>query len=188
MAENPLTKLARLVGGAAMLPGSLGHQVLGQLLISRSTSTELAGANVVLAAVSRQTNAAVQIAVRSIVPAVLVEALSRKERQRIARLSSELERLLKDIELRSAQVQGKPERRKKAPQEHARPQSLEDALVKASTKLRYRGGQREQREEALQYLLDGYVPARTADVQKRLEAKTADEIPAAKSDTIPKQS
>ena len=45
MAEHPLTKLTRLVGGAAMLPGPLGYKVLGQLLISGSKGTEVAGAS-----------------------------------------------------------------------------------------------------------------------------------------------
>ncbi|MDJ0722664.1 MAG: hypothetical protein QNJ04_13600 [Desulfobacterales bacterium] len=93
MAENPFAKLARLVGGAAILPGPLAHQVLGQLLISGSTATELAGANVVLAAVSRQTNAAVQVAVRSMVPAVLAEVLISKERQRLEGLKAAYKKL-----------------------------------------------------------------------------------------------
>jgi hypothetical protein len=147
MAENPLTKLARLVGGAAMLPGPLGYQVLGQMLISRSTGTESAGANVVLAAVSRQTNAAAQIAVRSMVPAVLVEALSRRERQRLKRLSSEMEHLLKDLEQRSAQVCGETQWKQEAPR------SLDEALCNELSKLRCQGGQSERRVKVLRYLL-----------------------------------
>lgn len=156
MAENSFTKLARLVGGAAMLPGPLGYQVLGQLLISRSTGSELAGATVVLAAVSRQTNAAVQIAVRSLAPAVLVEALSRKERQRLKRLSSELEHLLKVLEHRSEKVHSTPEWIIMAQQEQQSPQSLEEALSNELCKLRCQGGQPERRVRALQYLLGRY--------------------------------
>ncbi|MEJ2458452.1 MAG: hypothetical protein P8Y58_10025 [Novosphingobium sp.] len=156
MAENPLTKLARLVGGAAMLPGPLGYQVLGQLLISRSTGTELAGANVVLAGVSRQTNAAVQIAVRSMVPAVLVEVLSRKEQQRIKRLASELEHLLKDMERRSAEVRCKPGRTNKDQQKHEKAQSLDEALLSALFMLRYQGGPSDRQVNVRQYLLGKY--------------------------------
>lgn len=97
MAESPVKKLARLVGGVAMLPGPLGHQALGQLLISGSKAVEVAGANVTLAAAFRQTNAVVRIAVGSIVPAAVVEALSRKEQRRIAQERRQLERLSNEI-------------------------------------------------------------------------------------------
>lgn len=83
MAEKPLTKLARLVGGAALLPGPIAHQALGSLLISGSSNIEVAGANIALAAASRQTNAAIQIAMRSMAPAVAVDALSKKAIRRL---------------------------------------------------------------------------------------------------------
>lgn len=97
MAESPVKKLARLVGGVAMLPGSVGHQALGQLLISGSKAVEVAAANVALAAAFRQTNAAIQIAAGSIVPAVVFEALDRKKERRFAEERQRLERLSEEI-------------------------------------------------------------------------------------------
>lgn len=90
MANSPAKKLARLGGGLAMMQGPIGHQVLGQLLISGSRSIEVAGASFVLALASRQPNVAAQVAARSVVPAVLVEVLGRQERRR---LQQEVERL-----------------------------------------------------------------------------------------------
>lgn len=163
MVENPFTKLARLVGGAAMLSGPLGHQVLGQLLISGSTNTELAGANVVLAAVSQQTDAAVQIAVRSVVPAVLVEVLSRKEQQRIERLYAELKRLQKEMEDRSAGSHGKTEKDRPKDETNG---SLEESLINERLKLMCQGRQPERRGKALRHLLDEYEPACNHNVPK----------------------
>ncbi|MGH8573620.1 MAG: hypothetical protein ACREX8_13765, partial [Gammaproteobacteria bacterium] len=81
----------------AMLPGPLGHQALGQLLISGSKDVEVAGANVALAAAFRQPNTAIQMAVGSLVPAAVVQALSRKEQRRLEEARQRLERLVKEI-------------------------------------------------------------------------------------------
>jgi len=95
MADGPAKKLARLAGGLAIMQGPIGHQVLGQLLISGSRSVEVAGASVVLALASRQPSIAAQVAVRSVVPAVLVEVFGRQERRR---LEAELHRLQEEVE------------------------------------------------------------------------------------------
>jgi vacuolar-type H+-ATPase subunit I/STV1 len=98
MAENPVNKLARLMGGVAMLPGPLGYKVLGQLLLSRSSTVEVAAANVALATVSHPTNAAVQIAVRSVAPAFAAQALYRKEERRLEEERRRLERIAEELE------------------------------------------------------------------------------------------
>lgn len=96
MADGPLAKLIRLGGGVALLSGPLGQQVIGQLLISRSTMVEVAGANVALAAVSRHSNVAVQLALNTAVPALVIELLSRKEERRLEMQRHRLERLAQE--------------------------------------------------------------------------------------------
>jgi hypothetical protein len=98
MTDSPLATLARLGGGVTLLAGPLGHQALGQILISQSNLVEVAGANVALAAVTRHSSLAVQLAVNTVVPALVIEALSRQEDRRLARERERLEQL--------AQVQG----------------------------------------------------------------------------------
>lgn len=100
MSETPLEKLARLAGGVAMLSGPLAHQALGQLLISQSTLVEVAGANVAWAAAMRHPNLAVQVAANTLVPALVVERLSRMEERSLDQQRQRLERL--------AQAQGQP--------------------------------------------------------------------------------
>lgn len=148
MTEKPLIKLTRLVGGAAMLPGPLGYKVLGQLLISGSKGAEVAGANVVLAAVSRQSNAAAQVAVRSMVPAVLVEVLSRKEQQRLQRLI-ETQKKLRLQQLESGGL-------------------LTDVLMQSQ-----RPDPSDEVMKTLQRLLGDYVPAPTAAARQRLNVEPA---------------
>jgi hypothetical protein len=96
MNNSPIARLVRLSGGVALLSGPLGHQALGQLLISRSTAVEVAGANVALAAVMRHSNVAVQLVVNTVVPALAVESLSRSEERRLERERARLERLAQE--------------------------------------------------------------------------------------------
>lgn len=85
MAEHPLKKLARLLGGVALSQGRVPHQLLGQLLVSNSSSVELAGANVVVAAGMRQPNAVAQVAVRTAAPALAVNSIVQREERRLKR-------------------------------------------------------------------------------------------------------
>jgi len=96
-ADGPLEKLVRLGGGVALLSGPLGQQALGQLLIARSTLVEVAGANVALAAVARHSNVAVQLAVNTVVPALVIETLSCKEERRLDAQRQRLERLAQEL-------------------------------------------------------------------------------------------
>jgi hypothetical protein len=97
MADNPLARLAQVVGGVAMLPGPLGFQALGQLLISGSNAVEVAGANVALAAAYQQPGLAWQVAVGTIVPAVVVEVLSDREARRLEHEEQRLQRLAAEL-------------------------------------------------------------------------------------------
>ncbi|MBN1612078.1 MAG: hypothetical protein JW940_35935 [Polyangiaceae bacterium] len=90
MADDPLKKLARLLGGVVLIQGRLGHQVLGQLLIANSSQLALAGAAVAVSAVSRQENAAWQATIRILAPAVAVHLLAQQEAKRLERLSERL--------------------------------------------------------------------------------------------------
>ncbi len=149
MADNPLAKLARLVGGTALLPGSLGHQVLGQLLISEAKSYEVAGANIVLAAVSRQRNVAAKIAIRTIAPAAVVEALSRKESQRLERLTKELNHQWQALAVKTEEVRQQHEQLMAARQEIEHQQPEQEALLQEIQALKSRN---EQLETELQKL------------------------------------
>ena len=55
MVEGPLAKLARLLGGVALSYGSLGHQVLGQLITLNSREVELGAAATLIQAVDEPT-------------------------------------------------------------------------------------------------------------------------------------
>ena len=100
MAESPVLTVARLLGGVVLLNGNLGHQVLGQLLITNSNEVAIAGAAAAVAATSGQQNAAAQIAIRTAVPALAVRGLLLKQEQRIERretLVAERERELNEL-------------------------------------------------------------------------------------------
>ncbi|HEY3500328.1 MAG TPA: hypothetical protein VGK73_36805 [Polyangiaceae bacterium] len=98
MAENPLSKLARVVGGVILGHGRLGHQVLGQMLILDSSQVEVAGATLLVAAGSGRRNAAAQIALRTAAPALALQALSRKAERRLARRAAAVTREQKRVE------------------------------------------------------------------------------------------
>ena len=100
MAESPVLTVARLLGGVVLLNGNLGHQVLGQLLITNSNEVAIAGAAAAVAATSGQQNAAAQIAIRTAVPALAVRGLLLKQEQRIERreaLLAERERQVDEL-------------------------------------------------------------------------------------------
>jgi len=86
VAENTLRRFARLFAGVVLSQGHLGHEVLGQLLIFDATEVEVAGANLAMAATTRQRSAFAQVAIRTAVPALAVQALlSKREKQLAAR-------------------------------------------------------------------------------------------------------
>jgi hypothetical protein len=86
LAENPLGRLARLLGGVVLTQGRLGHQVLGQLLLLDTDEVAIAGATVVVAATSRQRNAIAQAAIRTAVPALAVRGLLHGDEKRLEKL------------------------------------------------------------------------------------------------------
>jgi hypothetical protein len=87
MADNPLGKLGRLLGGVLLTQGRLGHQILGQLLIVNADDVGVAGANVVMAATNGQRNAVAQMALRTAAPALAAHMIARRTEKRLARLS-----------------------------------------------------------------------------------------------------
>lgn len=104
MAEHPLSKLGRLLGGVALMQGRLGHQMLGQMLILGSSEVEVAGASVALSATSGEPNIVAQAAIRTAVPALAVHALSNKREKRLNRLAN----LLAEKERELAQLSPAP--------------------------------------------------------------------------------
>jgi len=92
MIETPLARLSRVVGGLALGYGTLGHQVLGQLLITDERNVELAAALVFMAASSEQKDAGLQAAIRILAPAIALQWLATRQEERIEKLL----RLLKD--------------------------------------------------------------------------------------------
>jgi hypothetical protein len=97
VAENPLVTLGRVFGGVVLMQGNLGHQVLGQLLIMNTNEVAVAAASVVLAGTAGQRSAVGQMTLRTVVPALAVRVLLRKEERRIdhkAKRLAERERAL----------------------------------------------------------------------------------------------
>ncbi len=97
MADNALKRLARLLGGVALTQGRLPHQVLGQLLITNSSSAEVAGATVVVAATSRVRGAVAQVAVRTAAPAIAVQALVVRQEKRLQRVADRAQARERDL-------------------------------------------------------------------------------------------
>lgn len=91
MAEAPLSKLVRVLGGVALGHGALGHQVLGQLITLNAKEVELAAAATLMAAASRQEHAGVFAMVRILGPAVAVHLITRREEGRLQLVWDRLE-------------------------------------------------------------------------------------------------
>lgn len=109
MAESPVLKLGRLLGGVVLMQGRLGHQVLGQLLVMDTNEVALAGALVVVAATARQRNAVAQVAIRTAAPALAVRGILLKQEKRLERHTAFLAERERKIEKRDQAV-GKRER------------------------------------------------------------------------------
>jgi hypothetical protein len=115
LAENPLLKIARVLGGVVLMRGRLGHQVLGQMLVMNTNEVAVAGAMVVVAASSRQRNAVAQVALRTVAPALAVRALLRKQEERLERQMALLVERERSLEKRDEAV-SKREREMQAPE------------------------------------------------------------------------
>jgi len=126
LAESPLTKLARLLGGVVLMQGGLGHQVLGQMLVMGSKEVAVAGAAVVVAATTRQRNAVAQVALRTAAPALAAHVLLQKEEKRIERK----ETLMAERECKVEERERKVEER-----ERAAVQAADARFVEAAAKI-----------------------------------------------------
>jgi hypothetical protein len=104
LAESPVVKLARLLGGVVLMQGRLGHQVLGQLLVMDTNEVAVAGAAVVVAATARQQNTVAQVAIRTAAPALAVRALLQKQERRVDRQMALLAERERKIEKRDQAV------------------------------------------------------------------------------------
>ena len=85
MAEDPLRQLSRLAAGIVLMQGRLGHQVLGQLLIMDTSEIAMAGAALAVAASSGPRNEVVQVALRTVAPALAGHIILKKQEERIDR-------------------------------------------------------------------------------------------------------
>jgi chromosome segregation ATPase len=92
VADNPFVTLARVLGGVVLMQGRLGHQVLGQLLVTGSHEVTIAGASLVIAATAREKDAVSQAVIRTLAPAVAIHALTHREDKRIRAAQRELDR------------------------------------------------------------------------------------------------
>lgn len=92
MADNPFYTLARILGGVVLMQGRLGHQVLGQLLVTGSHEVTIAGASLVIAATAREKDAVGQAVIRTLAPAAAIHALTNREDKRITAAQRELDR------------------------------------------------------------------------------------------------
>jgi hypothetical protein len=102
VAENPLSKLSRVLGGVLLTQGRLGHQVLGQLLLGNSTDAAIAGASVVVTATAGQRDAVFQVALRTAVPALALAAIFRRREEQLSRLETILAQRERALGARSA--------------------------------------------------------------------------------------
>ena len=99
MAEDPLRQLSRLAAGIVLMQGRLGHQVLGQLLLMDTSEIAMAGAALAIAATSGPRNEVLQVALRTVAPALAGHLVLKKQEERIDRkreLLDEEFRVLRD--------------------------------------------------------------------------------------------
>jgi hypothetical protein len=114
LAENPVRRFARLLGGVVLMQGRLGHQVLGQLLVADAGDAVLAGAMMVITGTARQRNIVAQAAVRTAAPTLAAQWFLRSKALHIQRREAGLaSRELKQqrIELLKAVIQHRAGRR-----------------------------------------------------------------------------
>ena len=97
MAEDPLRQISRLAAGILLMQGRLGHQVLGQLLLMDSSEIAMAGAALALAATSGPRNEVLQVALRTVAPAVAGHVVLKKQEERIDRKRELLEERVEEF-------------------------------------------------------------------------------------------
>jgi hypothetical protein len=85
LSESPLATLSRILAGVVLMQGRLGHQVLGQLLVTNSNEVAIAAASLVVAATTNQRSAVGQMALRTVAPALAVRVLLNKQEERLER-------------------------------------------------------------------------------------------------------
>ena len=108
VAERPVLTLARLLTGVVLTRGRLGHQVLGEMLLMGANEVAVAGAAVVVAATSRQRSAVVQGALRTVVPALAVRGLLRKQERRIDWKETRHAERERSLEERERELESRP--------------------------------------------------------------------------------
>ena len=86
------------------MPGRLGHQVLGQVLLSGSSDVAIAAASVAVAAATRQRDVVTQVAISTVVPALAVRSLLQKQEDRIKKLADALAEYEKQVVTREEQL------------------------------------------------------------------------------------
>jgi hypothetical protein len=98
LADNPLATLARVFTGVVLMQGRLGHQVLGQLLVTNSNEIAIAGASVVIAATTGQRSAVGQMLLRTVAPAMAVRVLLNRQERRLEMKAKRLEERERELQ------------------------------------------------------------------------------------------
>src|SRR3982751_3970160 len=98
VADNPFLTLTRILGGVVLMQGRLGHQVLGQMLLTGSHEVTIAGASLVIAATAREKNAVGQAVVRTLAPAAAIYALTYRDEKRLNAIQREIDRRRRELE------------------------------------------------------------------------------------------
>jgi uncharacterized protein (DUF3084 family) len=102
--ETPLSKLGRVLGGVVLMQGRLGHQVLGEMMVTNLNQSELAGATLVVAANSRRRNVFAQAAIGTAAPAVAVQALVDQQDKILTARETQVTAREKQVDAREKQV------------------------------------------------------------------------------------
>ena len=105
MAESPLATFSRILAGVVLMQGHLGHQVLGQLLVTNTNEVVIAGASLVVAATTSQRSVVGQMALRTVAPALAVRVLLNKQEERIERKAERLAERERALERRTAELE-----------------------------------------------------------------------------------
>jgi hypothetical protein len=105
LAESPLVTLSRVLAGVVLMQGRLGHQVLGQLLVTNSNEVAIAGASLVVAATTGQRSVVGQMALRTVAPALAVRVLLNRQEERLERKSQRLAERERALERRSIKLE-----------------------------------------------------------------------------------
>jgi len=104
LADSPLFTLARVLGGVILMQGRLGHQVLGQLLVTDSNEVAIAGASLVVAATTGQRSAVGQMALRTLAPALAVRILLNQQEERLEQKALRLADRERALDKRKAEL------------------------------------------------------------------------------------